>query len=311
MATATTRPSSDPFPRPSHTDTTPAPALDSADPDALLSAAEERSLALAVKSGDANARTRFIRANLRLVVRIARDYRGRGLPIDDLVAEGNLGLIRAVDLFDPSRGTRFSTYASHWIRQAIREALLNTAPRIRLPAYMALLLSRWRRAADQIASQIGRDPTFDEVSDFLALRPLRRSMVRHARVALRWVKPGDDSAGLSPLDELAARDDSPGDSLERQDAELRLLYSLQRLEWRARYILVRRFGLDGQEPESLSEIGQTLGVTRECVRKAERRALNILAQALRPSDQPTALTVPFTRRELPSSSPTPYRAALR
>src|SRR5262249_1622448 len=139
--------------------------------DALLTAAEECALAEAIAHGDTASRSRMIQANLRLVVKIARDYVGRGIVLDDLIGEGNLGLIRAAEEFDPRCGTRFSTYASYWIKQAIRHALINTTSTIRLPAHMVGLLTKWRRAERTLCRDEGRAPTFDEVASYLRLSP--------------------------------------------------------------------------------------------------------------------------------------------
>jgi RNA polymerase primary sigma factor len=137
--------------------------------DPLLSASEERSLAEAIASGDRDARARMIQANLRLVVKIAREYVGRGLVLDDLIGEGNLGLIRATEEFDPRFGTRFSTYASYWIKQAIRHALINTTATIRLPAHMVGLLTKWRRAERALTREFGCAPTNEQVAVSLGL----------------------------------------------------------------------------------------------------------------------------------------------
>ncbi len=142
--------------------------------DSLLSAAEERELAEAIKAGDSDARSRMIRANLRLVVKIARDYTGRGMSLDDLIGEGNLGLIRAAEDFDPRFGTRFSTYASYWIKQAIRHALTNTTATIRLPAHMVTLLSKWRKAERALTRELGQSPTFDQIATALGLSDAQR-----------------------------------------------------------------------------------------------------------------------------------------
>src|SRR5207253_3748621 len=131
--------------------------------------AEECELAGAIAGGDLDARARMIRCNLRLVVKIARDFAGRGIVLDDLIGEGNLGLIRAAEEFDPRFGTRFSTYASYWIKQSIRQALINTTATIRLPAHMIGLLTRWRRAERALGREAGRAPTFDEVASHLHL----------------------------------------------------------------------------------------------------------------------------------------------
>src|SRR5215469_3002657 len=151
--------------------------------DSLLTASEESELAAALARGDSNARSRMIRANLRLVVKIARDYLGRGVVLDDLIGEGNLGLIRAAEEFDPRFGTRFSTYASYWIKQAIRHALINTTTTIRLPAHMVGLLTKWRRAERELSREAGRAPSFDEVAAYLELSEAQRVLVARAQQA--------------------------------------------------------------------------------------------------------------------------------
>src|SRR3954452_10378719 len=146
----------------------------------LLSAAEERELAGAIAEGDSDARSRMIRSNLRLVVKIARDYVGRGMALEDLIGEGNLGLIRASEEFDPGFGTRFSTYASYWIKQAIRHALTNTTATIRLPAHMVGLLTKWRRAERTLWRELGHEPAPEQIADTLGLTPAQRTMVERA-----------------------------------------------------------------------------------------------------------------------------------
>ncbi len=150
----------------------------------LLSAAEERELGARVLTGDAQARDRMVRANLRLVVNIARGYTGKGLALDDLVSEGNMGLLRAVEGFEPSMNTRFSTYASYWIKQSIKRAIVNTAKTIRIPAYMAELLTKWRRATNQLSDDLGRPPTHEEVAKVLGLSKKKLAIIKKAiRVA--------------------------------------------------------------------------------------------------------------------------------
>src|SRR6201982_977190 len=131
---------------------------------ALLSADQEKELAYRIEDGDKSARDRMVRANLRLVVNIARGYSGKGLALQDLIEEGNLGLLRAVEGFDPTMNTRFSTYASYWIKQSIKRALVNTAKTIRIPAYMVELLTKWRRATTVLTDELGRTPTHDEIA---------------------------------------------------------------------------------------------------------------------------------------------------
>ena len=148
--------------------------------ESLLTAAEECALAEAIARGDKDARTRMIQANLRLVVKIARDYIGRGMILEDLIGEGNLGLIRATEEFEPRFGTRFSTYAAYWIKQSIRHALINTTSTIRLPAHMVGLLTKWRRTERALCRELGRTPSFHEVASLLGLTETQKSLVAKA-----------------------------------------------------------------------------------------------------------------------------------
>src|SRR3984893_11992687 len=146
----------------------------------LLSAEQEKALAYRIEDGDNAARDQMVRANLRLVVNIARGYTGRGLDLQDLIAEGNLGLLRAVEAFDPSMDTRFSTYASYWIKQSIKRTLVNTAKTIRLPAYMVELLAKWRRASAKLQEELGRPPTQEEVARSLNLPKKKLNIIKKA-----------------------------------------------------------------------------------------------------------------------------------
>ncbi len=246
--------------------------------DSLLSAAEERELAGAIAQGDKDARTRMIQANLRLVVKIARDYLGRGMVLEDLVGEGNLGLIRATEEFDPDFGTRFSTYASHWIKQSIRHALINTTSTIRLPAHMVGLLTKWRRAERSLARESGRAASFDEIATFLGLSEAQKVLVEKACQA-RQLKlesgMGGELGRWSPDD---SRDPSlgPDAALEADDERKILARRMSMLDPRERMVLALRYGLGGETPLTLKEIGRRLGVTREWVRKIEIRAVRKL-----------------------------------
>jgi RNA polymerase primary sigma factor len=243
--------------------------------DSLLSATEECRLAHKIKAGDREARAQMIRANLRLVVKIARDYTGRGLSLDDLIGEGNLGLIRATEDFDPRFGTRFSTYASYWIKQSIRHALTNTTATIRLPAHMVTLLSKWRKAERALTREFGQPPTFDQVAVTLGLSDAQRVLVERARRASQLrLEAGDDEA-WSP-DDAGDHHEGPDASLEADDERRLLLSRLDRLDDRERTIVSLRFGLGGGEPMTLKEVGRRLGVTREWVRKIEVRAVKKL-----------------------------------
>src|SRR5687767_6812482 len=145
---------------------------------ALLTADEEKQLAYRIEEGDNEARDRMVRANLRLVVNIARAYTGKGLGLQDLIEEGNLGLLRAVEGFDPAMETRFSTYASYWIKQSIKRALVNTGKTIRIPAYMVELLAKWRRATNKLNDELGRPPTHEEVARFMGLPKKKLNTLR-------------------------------------------------------------------------------------------------------------------------------------
>ena len=239
--------------------------------DDLLSGADECALAHAIAAGDADARARMIRSNLRLVVRIARDYIGRGLSIEDLIGEGNLGLIRATEEFDPSFGTRFSTYASYWIKHATRHAPTNTTATIRLPAHMVTILSKWRKAERMLGRELGHPPTADQVATALNLTDAQRSLVERARRASTLRSEGGEEEHAWSTD---STDDAatPDRIMEADDERRQLRNRLDQLDPRERTVLALRFGLDGHEPMTLKEVGSRLGVTREWVRKIEIRA---------------------------------------
>jgi RNA polymerase primary sigma factor len=246
--------------------------------DPLLTAAEERALAASIAGGDDAARSRMIQANLRLVVKIARDYVGRGIALEDLIGEGNLGLIRAAEEFDPRFGTRFSTYASYWIKQAIRHALINTTSTIRLPAHMVGLLTKCRRAERTLRREMGRAPTHEEVASFLRLTETQKAMVAKARQArqLRLESGIPAEFGQWSPEQSIDRHEPPEASLEAGDERALLLRRMDRLDARERTILTLRYGMEGERPLTLKEIGRRLGVTREWVRKIELRALRKL-----------------------------------
>jgi len=220
----------------------------------------------------------MIQANLRLVVKIAREYMRRGLALEDLIGEGNVGLIRATKEFDQRFGTRFCTYASYWIKESIRHALINTTSTIRLPAHMVGILTKWRRAERTLCRERGCTPSFAEVASFLGLSEAQKSLVAKAHQA-RQLKLENSVAAetgrWSPVDS-SGRYESPGASLEADDERRILLNRLERLDSRERTILALRHGLEGESPLTLWEIGRRLGITREWVRKIELRALRKL-----------------------------------
>lgn len=249
---------------------------------ALLSADEERDLAIRIGQGDIRARDRMVRANLRLVVNIARGYSGKGLSLQDLIEEGNLGLLRAVEGFDPAMGTRFSTYASYWIKQSIKRALINTGKTIRIPAYMVELLSKWRRATARLTEELDRSPTAEEVARVLGLPKKKLPIIKKA-IKIYNATPQTDQAeagwtlGDMVMDE---RQLSPDDSLVENDSLRHVMSMLTTMDEREATVLKMRFGLESYEPRTLKEIGEQLGLTRERVRQIETEALNRMAESL-------------------------------
>jgi RNA polymerase primary sigma factor len=243
-----------------------------------LTVQDERDLAEAIARGDRDARSRMIQSNLKLVVKIARDFLGRGLALDDLISEGNLGLIRASTEFQPRFGTRFSTYASYWIKQSIRHALINTTSTIRLPAYMVGLLTRWRRAEQALLRQRDSVPSFDDIALVLGLSENQKMMMAQARQALRLTEVGIETAevGLRWSNEASDRCEVASATLQDADDRRILRERMQQLEDRENTIIELRYGLNGSEPMTLKEIGLRLGITREWVRKIELRAVRKL-----------------------------------
>ncbi len=252
----------------------------------LLTADDEHELAIAIGEGDSQARDRMVRANLRLVVNIARGYTGKGLGLQDLIEEGNLGLLRAVEGFDPAMGTRFSTYASYWIKQSIKRALINTAKTIRIPAYMVELLSKWRRASTRLAEELGRTPTPEEIARVLGLPRKKLPIIKKA-IRIYNLTPQTDQAdagwslGEMIMDERAK---SPEDELVEHDNLAHVMRQLDTMDQREATVLRLRFGLDDNEPRTLKAIGETLGLTRERVRQIEAEALGKLSESLSEPD---------------------------
>lgn len=267
---------------------------------ALLTAADERELAGKIAEGDVRARDRMVRANLRLVVNIARGYTGKGLALQDLIEEGNLGLLRAVEGFDPGMGTRFSTYASYWIKQSIKRALINSAKTIRIPAYMVELLSKWRRASARLTEELGRTPTPEEIARVLGLAKKKLPIIKKA-IRIYNSTPHTDQAeagwtlGEMVMDE---RLKNPEDELLENDAMKHVMEMLQTMDSREATVLRMRFGLEGAEAHTLKEIGEQLGLTRERVRQIETEALGRLADGL----QEPRIKSRFTKEVYPASA---------
>lgn len=252
----------------------------------LLSAEEERELAERVAEGDPEAREHMVKANLRLVVNIARGYLGKGLSLEDLIEEGNLGLMRAVEGFDGMMETRFSTYASYWIKQSIRRAVMNNGKPIRLPAYMVSLLSKWKRASTVLTDRLGRTPMPDEIGKALHLSKKKIGIVAKAIKinSLTSHTEGSEDDG-TVLDDVLTDDRGkpPEEQMIEADDLDRIFDRLDSLEDREAAVIRMRFGLDPYLPMTLREVGEQLGLTRERVRQLEHQALQKLTNGLNES----------------------------
>ena len=249
---------------------------------ALLSPEQEVELGRRIRQGDSQARHEMIRANLRLVVNIARSYVGRGLALADLIEEGNLGLLRAVDGFDPAHGCRFSTYASWWIRQSIRRALIDSIRSIRIPAYMVELISKWKNVRADLTDRLDRTPSLEEEAAAMHLEPQRVTVIRRAVRAIASVDQPVDADSRFTLSEMLddPRTRKPEQRLfDQQEAET-INRLLEAIDQREATVLKMRFGIEDNEPMTLKTIGEKLDLTRERVRQIEKEALRKLVNIL-------------------------------
>ncbi len=248
----------------------------------LLTPQQEIELAAKIKKGDKKARELMIKANLRLVVKIAHDYEGFGLPLLDLISEGNIGLMKAVERFDPAKGGKLSTYGSWWIKQSIKRALANQSKTIRLPVHLVDKISKMRRVAMKLQEEFGREPTDEELGEELGISPSRVGQMRTAAIrpaSLDAPIGDDDSNNFSEVvqDENA---DTPYEMLEDKTVTNMLQEMVKTLDQREATILRYRFGLDGGSEKTLEEVGQKFGVTRERVRQIQNIALNKLRKMI-------------------------------
>jgi len=246
----------------------------------LLTHQEEIDLSKRAKAGDERARKRLIEKNLRLAVSVAKKYRGYGLPFEDLIQEGNIGLMKAVEKFDPDRGFRFSTYATWWIRQAVQRAVADKGRTIRVPVHMTEKIRKVSRAYNELSAEFEREPTDEEVAQRLDwnLEEVRLTMEAMPDATSLDQPVGSDDASSSQLgdfieDERAS--DTPGEVMREMETE-HLKEAIERLPERARYVLVRRYGLDDRDPATLAELGDELEISRERVRQLQREAERIL-----------------------------------
>ena len=254
----------------------------------LLTPAEEVELAERIKDGDKRALSHMIRANLRLVVKIAQDYSGYGLPLSDLISEGNIGLMKAVERFDPNKGGKLSTYGSWWIKQSIKRALANQSKTIRLPVHMVDKIARMRRISAMMAEAIGREPTDSELAEELGIPRKKLALLKRASqrpASLNAPVHEDESSEFSDVigDEQAV---DPFAALDNKNMHGELDELLEVLDTREHRIIGARFGLDGKTPMTLEEVGVEFGVTRERIRQLQNIALAKMRKALHRKEEP-------------------------
>ncbi|MGB3086985.1 MAG: sigma-70 family RNA polymerase sigma factor [Phycisphaerae bacterium] len=263
----------------------------------LLTPEEEIATARRIRKGDRQARDEMIRCNLRLVISIAKNYTRRGLSLMDLIEEGNLGLLRAVERFDPAQGCRFSTYASWWIRQAIKRSLISAVKPVEIPAYMVDMINKWRRAVIRLECDNSRPPTPWEVARRMGLSCKKVEVVaRAARAFSSPFQAVSDDMEWSLSEMLADEQNrSPVDALLEHRRTEAVMKSLNSIDKRAATILRMRFGLDGHEPITLKEIGKQVGLTRERVRQIERDALQNITEAIQSQEEEVRAPVADSR----------------
>ena len=248
----------------------------------LLTIQDEIKLARRIKRGDQEARTIMVRSNLRLVVKIARDYSNYGLPLLDLISEGNIGLMKAVERFDPKKGGKLSTYAAWWIKKSIKRALANQSKTIRLPVHLVDKIAKLRRVSTQMTEELGREPTDDELAEEVGMAASKVGALKSAAIrptSLDQPLNDEDSTALGDIigDEEAL---DPYEVLRDKDLRGEVGDLLDVLDDRERKIINSRFGLDGQRTKTLEEVGVKFGVTRERIRQLQNIALHKLRKAL-------------------------------
>ena len=254
----------------------------------LLTVQEEIELAARIKKGDQKARAWMIKANLRLVVKIAHDYSNLGLPLLDLISEGNIGLIKAVERFNPGKGGKLSTYGAWWIKQSIKRALANQSKTIRLPVHLVDKISKMRRVSLQMSKELGREPTDEEFAEEIGISSAKLSQLKTVsiRPASLDAPIGDDDS--TEFGEIVGDEDAqtPFELFRDKNMRDELSELLAVLDDREREIIFKRFGLDGGKPKTLEEVGKKFGVTRERIRQLQNIALAKLRRALAKREKP-------------------------
>jgi RNA polymerase primary sigma factor len=254
----------------------------------LLTIQQEIDLAARIQKGDKEARSLMIRANLRLVVKIAHDYSNLGLPLLDLVSEGNIGLMKAVERFDPAKGGKLSTYAAWWIKQSIKRALANQSKTIRLPVHLVDKIAKIKRVSLSMSEELGREPTDQELADEVGLSAAKLSQLRTVSIRPASLDaPMNDEDGTE-FGEIVGDDNAvdPAENLSDKNLQEEIADLLRVLDDRERKIIMSRFGLDGGNSRTLEEVGEKFGVTRERIRQLQNIALAKLRRALRKREHP-------------------------
>jgi len=254
----------------------------------LLTIEEEVQLAERIKNGDGEARAHMIKANLRLVVKIAQDYSNYGLPVTDLISEGNIGLMKAVERFDPAKGGKLSTYAAWWIKQSIKRALANQSKTIRLPVHMVDKIAKMRRISNMLAEALGREPTDEELADEVGLPRRKLAMLKQASQRPTSLDAPINDGEATEFGEIISDEaaENPLDMLAEKNLHGEIDGLLAVLDERERRIIDERFGLNGKKPLTLEEVGREFGVTRERIRQLQNSALTKMRRALRKKEKP-------------------------
>lgn len=278
----------------------------------LLTREEERELGFKTLAGDPAARDRMIRSNLRLVVKIAKDYSNYGLPLADLIAEGNVGLMKAVERFHPDKGAKFSTYGAWWIKQCIKRALANQGKTIRMPVHAIEKVSKLRRIHTQLFEELGREPTIEEIAGEAHIDPAKAAMLLEA--AIRPVSldapvgyDGDSASHGDLIADVSAT--APDHELFHQDLLDQLDELMEPLDKRERNIIIKRFGLNGKSSRTLEQVGKDFGVTRERIRQLQNVAIAKMRQTLQRMEDPSVQALEGVMEKFRGSAPEMAKAS--